>query len=193
MTSTTREIARDSIRDRLTQVVLEQVVEHGYDAVTLNSLADAAGVSRSTLLRYVGSKEDAVVGGVMAFGDHVAAALRGRPAAESAWVAVRRALDVVVDGHAHSGDHGLRITQTIYGNRALAGAMWLERSTWSERLRTALSERHPDADPADLAALSFLAIAALDTATYAWLADPQTPYATHLDAAFDAASRVAQM
>lgn len=189
MSNTTRQIARDSIRERLTRVVLDQVIEHGYEGITLNSLADAAGVSRSTLLRYVGTKEEAIVGGVMAVGDDLAHALRIRPADERAWVALRRAMDLVVDGHAHSGGNAHLITHTIYGNRALAGAMWRERSTWSMNLAAALAERYPDADPADLSALSFAAIACLDTATHRWLADPETAFGIHLDRAYDAVGR----
>lgn len=190
MASTTREIARDSIRRRLAQVVLQQVIEHGFESVTLPSLAEAAGVSRSTLLRYVGSKAEAVVGSLMEIGAAVADDLRARPAGEHPWLALRHAMDRIISGHTRAGVRTADLTRTIYTDSALAGAMWLQRDTWASQLHVALRDREPDAAPADLRALAFAAIACLDTAAHAWLEDQASDFGAHLDAAFAAVAAV---
>ncbi|MFI7294871.1 TetR/AcrR family transcriptional regulator [Streptomyces sp. NPDC050121] len=53
---------------QLSTVLLRPGLGHfrreGFEKVTVNDLAAAAGVSRSTFLRYFGSKEDAVLSAV---------------------------------------------------------------------------------------------------------------------------------
>ncbi|WP_256966377.1 TetR/AcrR family transcriptional regulator, partial [Streptomyces griseiscabiei] len=74
----TRDIARAAVRAELAQVAFELFLRDGFDKVTLDDLASAAGVSRSTFLRYFGTKEDAVLGAFDAHGTWVADALRAR-------------------------------------------------------------------------------------------------------------------
>ncbi|WP_225858877.1 TetR family transcriptional regulator [Streptomyces albicerus] len=59
--TSTRDIARAAIRAELAQVAFELFRRQGFDKVTFDGLAKAAGVSRSTFLRYFGTKEDAVL------------------------------------------------------------------------------------------------------------------------------------
>src|SRR5262245_52421525 len=94
--TSTRDIARAAIRNRLAQVAFDLFRRKGFDQVTVNDLAEAAGVSRSTFLRYFASKEEAVLCAFDSQGDLVAAALRDRPAGEGDWTALRRALDVAI-------------------------------------------------------------------------------------------------
>ncbi|WP_329025679.1 TetR/AcrR family transcriptional regulator [Streptomyces sp. NBC_00690] len=54
----------------------------GFDKVTLDDLASAAGVSRSTFLRQSRSKEETALGAFDAQGEKLAAVVRDRPAAE---------------------------------------------------------------------------------------------------------------
>ena len=61
MAANTREIARAAVRAELGQVAFELFLREGFDKVTIDDLAAAAGVSRSTFLRYFGTKEDAVL------------------------------------------------------------------------------------------------------------------------------------
>ena len=78
----TREIARAAVRAELARVAFGLFRQQGFDNVTLSDLAAAAGVSRSTFLRYFGSKEEAVLSAFDAQGDQVADTLRARPADE---------------------------------------------------------------------------------------------------------------
>lgn len=97
--TSTRDIARAAVRAELAQVAFELFRREGFENVTVNDLAAAAGVSRSTFLRYFSTKEDAVLDAVDAQGGRIADALRARPAGEDDWTALRHALDTVVEHH----------------------------------------------------------------------------------------------
>jgi AcrR family transcriptional regulator len=133
----------------------------GFDNVTVNDLAAAAGVSRSTFLRYFGSKEDAVLGAVDIQGEQVVGALRARPADEGDWTALRRALDTVTELHRRDPDGALVMSQLIMRTPAL-GARTLEKQNgWRPAIAQALAER---ADPSwpDLLVPSVRAAVAVD-------------------------------
>lgn len=74
----TRDIARAAVRAELAQVAFELFRREGFDKVTLDDLAAAAGISRSTFLRYFGTKEDAVLGAFEGQDRKVADALQAR-------------------------------------------------------------------------------------------------------------------
>lgn len=140
----TRDIARAAIRSELAQVAFDLFRREGFDNVTVNDLAAAAGVSRSTFLRYFGSKEDAVLGAVDIQGEQVVGALRARPADEGDWTALRRALDTVTELHRQDPDGALAMSQLIMRTPAL-GARTLEKQNgWRPAIAQALAER---ADP----------------------------------------------
>ncbi|UUU29794.1 TetR/AcrR family transcriptional regulator [Streptomyces sp. CA-210063] len=86
----TRAIARTAIRAELAQVALDLFLREGFDKVTPDDLAAAAGVSRTTFRRYFGSKEEAVLSVLDAHGRQVADAVRARPADEGDWTALRQ-------------------------------------------------------------------------------------------------------
>jgi AcrR family transcriptional regulator len=75
-------IARTAVRAQLAQVALDLFGSEGFDRVTVNDLAAATGVSRSTFLRYFASKEEAVLAAFDEQGERVADALRARPGDE---------------------------------------------------------------------------------------------------------------
>jgi AcrR family transcriptional regulator len=93
-------MAETSLRERkkretfaaLSQAARELVHERGLDGVTVDEIADAAGVSPRTFFNYFSSKEEAIVGvdgGVLT---EMAEALRDRPAEENAVEALRAIL-----------------------------------------------------------------------------------------------------
>ena len=53
-----RERKRIQTLERITEVALEQFVEHGYEATTLDAIAEAANIARRTFFHYFASKED---------------------------------------------------------------------------------------------------------------------------------------
>jgi AcrR family transcriptional regulator len=79
-----REIARAAVQAELSLAAYELVVEKGYGNVTLDDMAAAGGVSRSTFLRYFRTKDQAILVALKAYVERKADALRARPREEDA-------------------------------------------------------------------------------------------------------------
>ncbi|EKX69219.1 TetR family transcriptional regulator [Streptomyces ipomoeae] len=157
----TRDIARAAVRAQLAQVAFELFRREGFDKVTLDDLAAAAGVSRSTFLRYFGTKEDAVIGAFDAHGNLVADALLTRPADEDDWTALRRALDTVIERYHQDPAGSLATTRLVQETPALCARQLEKQSRWRPTLARALAERHGTSGEPTLAE-SVLAAAAID-------------------------------
>ena len=54
--------AREDTRTRIESAALDLFTAQGFEQVTIDEIADAAGISRRTFFRYVGAKADAVWG-----------------------------------------------------------------------------------------------------------------------------------
>lgn len=137
----TRDIARAAVRAELAQVAFELFRQEGFAKVTLDDLAAAAGVSRSTFLRYFGTKEDAVLGAFDAHGTQVADALRARPADEDDWTALRRALDTVIERYRLDPTGSLAMTRLVRDTPALCARQLEKQHGWRPALTEALAER----------------------------------------------------
>ncbi|MQY25713.1 TetR family transcriptional regulator [Nocardia aurantia] len=181
----TREIARVAVRDRLAEVGFELFHREGFDRVTVNDLAAAAGVGRSTFLRYFTSKEDVVLGALETEGQRLAAALAARPGSEDEWTALRRGLDVIVEPYLRDPAKALALTQLILRTPALSAHSLEKQQSWRPRLVAALSAR----SGATELALSVRAAAALDCLNVAvelWAAsDGQRDLVELLDGGFE--------
>ncbi|MFB4301311.1 TetR/AcrR family transcriptional regulator [Actinomadura sp. NTSP31] len=86
-----RERKKEATRTALHEAAMRLAVEHGLDAVTVEAIADAAGVSRRTFSNYFDGKEDALLYGdeqrMRGLLDRFAA----RPPGETSWAALRAA------------------------------------------------------------------------------------------------------
>lgn len=166
----TRTIARDAVRAALSQTAFELARERGFDKVTVDDMAAAAGVSRSTLLRYFGTKEEAVLS---AFDDHAvrfADALRARPAGEDDWTALRRAIEGVVPFYLQDPASALSITRFILNTPALHSRQTEKRHSWRPVLTAALADRAGLSGPVPvrIAVLVAAALDCLDIAVERW-------------------------
>jgi AcrR family transcriptional regulator len=157
----TRSIARAAVRAELAQVAFELFRRNGFDRVTINDVAAAAGVSRSTFLRYFDTKEEAVLGALEAQGELLADALRARPAGEDDWTALRRAMDTIAEDYRQDAAGALATARLIRETPALQARRLEQQCAWRPALVEALSERIDRPQPADLA-FTVRAAAALD-------------------------------
>lgn len=137
----TRAIGRAAVREELAAVALPRFVDVGFDAVTFDDLAGAAGVSRSTFLRYFASKEDVVLHVFDPLGEQMAAALAARPRAEDDWRALRRAVDPAVQLIAADPEAGLTLLRLVWSTPALWARLHEKHGTWRPPLVDLLVQR----------------------------------------------------
>lgn len=96
-----RERKKEATRRALHEAAMRLAVEHGLDEVTVEAIADAAGVSRRTFSNYFAGKEDALLYGDEQRMNAVLETFASRPPGESSWTALRASLDAL---HAETGD-----------------------------------------------------------------------------------------
>ena len=105
----------------------------------------------------------------------MARALGDRPADEPAWLALRRAFDVLVADMA-GNDRSLAMTRMMYRSPATHASHLRKQASWRRDIAAALAERFP-ADGDDRRrerranALAAAAIACQEAAQAAWIAD----------------------
>lgn len=87
-----RERKKEATRQAVHEATLRLTVEHGFDQVTVEAVADAAGISRRTFSNYFASKEDALLYGEEQQIRALVRTVRDRPADEPAWTALRAAV-----------------------------------------------------------------------------------------------------
>ena len=139
--ATTRTIGRNAVRRELARGSFPQFCERGFDAVTFDDLAKAAGVSRSTFLRYFGSKEEVVLFTFDPLGEAMAGALAARPADEPDWAALRRSLDPVVEDMTRAPDESLVLLRLVGQTPALCNRLREKQAGWRPGLAHVLSQR----------------------------------------------------
>jgi len=138
---TIAERKRQLVANELAQAALLLLADRGFDAVTVDDIVAAAGVSRRTYFRYFASKEDVVVQFLANAGAGVVAALAARPAGEPPSVALRHAVWVPIAACADHPDQALLVTRLILGTPALQ-ARYLERQIqWRTDLTAELAAR----------------------------------------------------
>ena len=81
---TLRDRRRAELRDRIVAAALRLFAERGFDAVTVEEIAAAAGISLSTLFRHVPGKDDLLVDVVRTGRAIIVATFEERPATEPA-------------------------------------------------------------------------------------------------------------
>jgi AcrR family transcriptional regulator len=95
---TLRTRKKAATRQSLHEAALRLAMAHGLDGVTVEDIADEAGVSRRTFSNYFANKEDAILHSDRERMRRLLSLLIARPAEEGSWLALRRAaVDLYVD------------------------------------------------------------------------------------------------
>ncbi|MGC9495813.1 TetR family transcriptional regulator [Streptomyces sp. WG7] len=140
---------RQLVSDELTEAALQLLATKGFDAVTIDEIATAAGVSKRTFFRYFASKEDVVVQFLTGMGTGIRTELAARPGGEPPSEALRNAVSAPIAACAGHSDRALRVVQLILRTPALHARFLERQGQWRDDLtaeiahRTALS---PDVD-----------------------------------------------
>ncbi len=96
-----RERKKEATRRALHEAAMRLSVEHGLDEVTVEAIADAAGVSRRTFSNYFGGKEEALLYGGEQRMRALLETFQARPEDESSWTALQATWRLV---HERFGD-----------------------------------------------------------------------------------------
>ena len=87
-----RERKKEETRRAVHEAAMRLAVERGFEALTVDAIAEAAGISRRTFSNYFTGKEEALLYKGERRTSDLVHALRERPAHESAWTALRAAV-----------------------------------------------------------------------------------------------------
>ncbi|RBY92152.1 mycofactocin system transcriptional regulator [Blastococcus sp. TBT05-19] len=173
-------------RARVERAALALFASRGFDAVTADEVADAAGISRRTFFRYYPTKADAVWGDFAAHVDRLDGLLRAAGPD-------RPVLATICAAYAEVNDYGdddlpvLRQRMRLILTEPALQAHSQLRYAEIDRVVAEHVARSTGEDPAGLLPRLVAAStrAAATTAFAAWLADDRTDLARQLHRAFD--------
>lgn len=186
---TLRDHARGAVRDEVSKHAWLLFAEHGFEATTVDQIAEAAGMSRRSFFRYFAGKDELVLDRLTASGQLVADTLRGRPADEPAWPALRAAFCVTADLQEAHADTSRRLQLMLRDEPALRTTVETRRRVWLELLAPLVAPRLPGPDHGPdhrASAVTTSAIACLEVAQITWATQPGSSLSGLLDEAMGA-------
>jgi AcrR family transcriptional regulator len=157
------------VRDALSAAAEELFLARGFEAVTVEEIAQAAGVSRRTFFRYYESKEDVMAERSDRLGEQLLAELAARPLDEPPLLAIRNALVPAIEYGLAEPDLVRNTIRLLRETSAVRRAVMERRNRLEERI-AALMVRRMGATSHDNTPmlLAFLTRALHDTAFNAW-------------------------
>ena len=172
----------EEARKRLLQADLELFAQHGFDGTTAAQIAERAGVTERTFFRHFADKREVLFVGQEVLTTKLTDAIGRVPADRSPIETLRRAFVDVIDifeQNRRFSEPRQRIVAATPAlrEREVAKHAALVQSTAAALVRRGVAPRRDD-----LAAQAGLAV--LGYALDAWLAEPQSRLADHLDRAF---------
>ncbi|WP_151769594.1 TetR/AcrR family transcriptional regulator [Streptomyces abyssomicinicus] len=162
-----RERKKAATREAVHRAALRLTVQHGLDHVTVEAIADEAGVSRRTFSNYFATKEDAVLWGEE---QQAAALLRevaDRPSGESPWAALGAALRTLEPGPVFPDRETITRTRLALRHPSLLGRQLATHARLEQDLAAVLAGRGAEPLPSRVLAAAFLA--SMRTAMRAWV------------------------
>lgn len=171
-----REQKRARTHARIQEEGLRLFLRHGFDAVTLDDVATAAGVSRRTLFHYFPSKEAIALGFKAGLGPRIVAAVARRPDGEGLLEMAEHALsDMAAD---YQSAEAKALARLVHDTPALRGGDHAKYEDMEHVLADALARRadRPPDDP-QVRVVAVTAVGVLRLATEAWLSSdgPEGP------------------
>ncbi len=166
-----RERLRTTVRSDLARVAVEMFLEHGFDTTTVDAIAAAAGVSRSTFFRYFPTKEDAVLAQIEARGEQFREAALVRAADEPPLLAARNALTPLIEDMGRNRERSIAVIRLIEQTPSLR-ARRIDKQHVLRAMLTEVMASRMATDPAnDLrpALIAGVTLSMFDTAQTAWL------------------------
>lgn len=168
-----RERKKAATRQALHAAAMRLAIEHGFDRVTVEAVADEAGVSRRTFSNYFGSKEEALL-----YGDYqrihlLIEQVRARPADEAPWAALTAAAEQFYLELGELDPQWIAQSRLVRAQPALVGAQVQTFTALERDLAAEIGARTGD-DPASVRVrmTSAVFLASLRVALHLWLDKP---------------------
>jgi AcrR family transcriptional regulator len=136
-----RERKKLAARKALTDAALTLFERNGFDATTVNDIANLAGMSPRTFFRYFNAKEDVVFHKSGQHLEALRAILRERPASETNSAALRPALATFAEILEEEQDEIQRRARLANSSRALTERNAIELQSWCLALAEELLRR----------------------------------------------------
>lgn len=175
---------RRATRRRLAETGLRLFLQQGYEATTLDQIAEAAGVSRRTVFHYFDQKEDILLAWKAGFAESMRAAIRAqRPDRPPLDLVLSAFLQLAAEFEA---DDHIRIERLLASTERLDASKHAQYGEQEQAVFEALAELLPALERRErLRLVAMAAVGALRIAFQRWLArDGAEPLADHLRRAF---------
>lgn len=157
------------VRNALSAAAEELILARGFEQVTVEEIAQAAGVSRRTFFRYFDSKEDVIVARSDQLGELLLAELAERPLNEPPLLAIRNALVPAVKSGLEDRELVRYVIRLLRETSILRRAMMERRNRLEERIAALMVQRlGVDNNDNTPMLLAFVTRALHDTVLNAW-------------------------
>jgi AcrR family transcriptional regulator len=169
-----RERKKAATRQALHESAVRLAIEHGAERVTVEAIADDAGVSRRTFSNYFGSKEEALMYGDFQRIQSLIEMVRERPAEESPWAALTAAAERFVAELGDLDPQWVAQGRLVRAHPSLLAAQVQTFAALERELSAEVASRSKDQDPnsvrVKMTSAAFLV--ALRVALHLWLEGP---------------------
>jgi AcrR family transcriptional regulator len=166
-----RERKKEATAERLREVALALVGERGFDAVSIDDIAAAADVSKTTFYRYFETKEDVVLGKASSILELLRETLDEQPVDVPAVTAARNAFGVLARSIQEDRAERLAVDRLTRSTPSLAARTLAHQAAWEEVLRADVERREPQGDAFRRWLLAGQIMAAARSAVSWWLAE----------------------
>jgi len=130
--------AKDFIRAEVAATAIRLFLDEGFDAVTVDEITAAAGLSRRSFFRYFRSKEDVVVSVFTELAEQGGRTFIERLSSDGVWGALRRSMDPVVEWAEQDHRRALALMRLVFESDSLR-AGYLDRvDRWSASLASVM-------------------------------------------------------
>ena len=171
-----RERHKESTRRSLEDSALRLFAEQGYDATTIEAIADAAGVSPRTFFRYFTAKDEVLDMGWVQRREQLAELVGRAPSGDDDHAAAAGVLVAMAEAFEPERDRVLLRARALRSSPALRGRNADTTAAWEHTLAEGLARRRGLAEPDGASrAVAAAYTAVWRTALADWLVGPDRP------------------
>ncbi len=179
-----RERKRQQTQQRIAETGMRMFVEKGFEATTLDAIAEAAGIARRTFFHYFDSKEALLFAYEDRAKEGVRRALAGMPNDMPPFEAMRAALMAMVSEF--GSDEARTLNQLLRSTESLRARKQSNYERQERFLLTSLSEKWPELGQSlRLSLIAMIGMGIMRIAADAWSADDgERPLQNYLEDGF---------